>query len=472
MKINNIEITGLTNNSRHVKPGFAFFAVRGFNRDGTKYIPQAIEAGATVIVTDEEYEGESFKVPNVRKFLIECAAEFYKPFPGNMVAVTGTAGKTSVVHFCKYILEQLGKDVASVGTLGLIHNGQVSDIEAGRGSPDAVLFCEALGKLKKQGVDHIAFEATSDGIDQYRIPLHSVKVAGFTNLSVCAHLITHGTMDNYFAAKKRLFTEILAPDGIAVLNADHERFPEFHDIERKVISYGKNGEHIKLLDVEHTDTGQKVTVGIGGQVYDYETNAPGIFQTHNSMCALGMIMGLGFDPADVVRAMKGMTAPCGRMQYIGSPVKGGGVYVDYAHTPDGLRSLLMSARPICSGRLMVLFGTGGDRSPEPRPIAGQVMDELADVVYVTDDSWRNEDPAVIRAQIAAGCPKAINIAGRAAAIKQAIEDMQDHDVLILACKGHEDFIEHYDENGEIYREHFSDIEEAEKCLAELAKKYA
>jgi UDP-N-acetylmuramoyl-L-alanyl-D-glutamate--2,6-diaminopimelate ligase len=297
-----------------------------------------------------------------------------------------------------------------------------------------------------------------------------IKVAAFTNFSR-EHISPreHKDMDDYFAAKKKLFAEVLAPDGTMVLNADIDKFEELREAgagaERKIISYGSNGEHIRLLDLNISETGVRPTVAINGKVYDYGITATGEFQAANSMCAIGMIMALGFDPTDVVRAIEGAPAPDGRMQYVGSPVANGGVYVDFAHGPDQIINVLKAARSFCKGRLMVVVAACGKRDPGKRPVMGKAAHDYADIVYVTDDCPRTENPADIRAAVAAGCPGAINIEGRANAIRRAVSDMRENDVLILVNKGHENFVEI---GTEIFP--WSDSDEVKKCLAEIGKK--
>jgi UDP-N-acetylmuramoyl-L-alanyl-D-glutamate--2,6-diaminopimelate ligase len=461
MKINGIEVVGITDDSRKVRPGWAFFAIRGNAADGTQYIGQARNAGAAIIITDEDYEGESFKVPDIRRFLLEAAMEFFAPLPENIIAVTGTNGKTSTVHFCRYILENLGKNAASIGTQGLIYKDSISEIGiAGNTTPNPILLCKALQDLKAKGCDYVAIEASSVGLEQERINALPIKVAAFTNLSR-DHLEIHGTMENYFAAKKKLFTEVLTTDGVAVLNTcDDNIYEQLSSGGRRVISYGdKENADLRLIGAEYKDDGQKVSVEINRKNYEYELEALGSFQTYNSLCAIGMIMGLGFEVADIIKAIQNMPAPKGRLQFIGTPVKGGGVYVDFAHTPDALRALLSAARKFCKGRLMVLCGTGAPRDAGKRPLMGEVMQELADVVYITDGNYRIYDPAPIREQIASKCPKGIKIPGRRNAIARAVKDMRDGDVLILAGAGDEHWV-HVGTG----RYHFSDIEEAKKAI--------
>jgi UDP-N-acetylmuramoyl-L-alanyl-D-glutamate--2,6-diaminopimelate ligase len=470
MKLNGIEVTGITNDSRKVKPGFAFFAIKGVDMDATPFIPNALDAGASIIVTDEEYKGESFKVPDVRKFLTETAMRFYKPMPENIIAVTGTSGKTSVVHFCRHMLEKLAGSAASIGSLGLVYKGKTAPLGAAHNtSPDPVLLCETLNKLKSDGCDHVALEATSQGLAQDRI-VRPIKVAAFTNFSR-EHISAreHKDMDDYFSAKKKLFAEFLADDGTVVLNADTEKFFELKELagDKKVISYGRGGEQMRLLDLAVSEKGVHPTVAINGKVYDYEINSAGEFQAHNSMCAIGMIMGLGFDAADAVRAIEGADSPDGRLRYVGSPVAGGGVYVDFAHGPDQIINVLKAARGFCKGRLMVVVAACGKRDPGKRPVMGRAARDYADVVYVTDDCPRTEDPAAIREMVASGCPGAIVVPGRADAIRRAVSDMKENDVLVLVNKGHENFVEI---GTEIFP--WSDSEEVQKCLANMDKKMA
>ena len=461
MKIGGIEVSGITNDSRRVQPGWAFFAVRGAKMDATQFIPDVLARGASVVVTDKDYKGDSFKVDNVSKFLGETAAKFFAPLPENIIAVTGTAGKTSTVHFCRVILENLGKNAASIGTMGLIHKGINAEIGTSTNTtPDAILLAQTLHNLKLQGCDYVAMEASSIGIAQDRMTALPVKVAAFTNLSR-DHIseTEHKDMDDYFAAKKRLFTEVLAQDGIAVLNADEPKSVELANIKQKILWYGKTGTDIKLVDAEYTEESQKVTIEIGGKNYSYELEAAGEFQTYNSMCAIGMVIGLGFPVKEIIDAINESPAPAGRLQFIGTPVEGGGVYADFAHTPGALQAVLESARKFCKGRLMVLSGTGAPRDPGKRPMMGAVMQALADVVYITDGSFRIYDPKEIRDNIASKCPKGIIIPGRRNAIAQAVRDMKENDVLVVCGMGEEQWL--YMGTG---RYHFSDIEEAKKAI--------
>jgi len=464
MKINNIEITGITNDSRRVQAGWAFFAVPGNLVDATAFIPAARAAGAAVIVTDKSYQGDSFKVSDVRRFLAETAVQLFQPLPENIIAVTGTKGKSSVVHFCRYMLEQMGENAASIGTIGLIHKGITAGIgAAGNTTPDPILLCQLLHNLKAQGCDYAAIEASSIGLAQERVNALPIKVAAFTNFAR-DHIggYEHKDMDEYFAAKKILFDEVLDADGVMVLNADDPKSGEIAAAGhgQKIISFGKDGDAIRLVSADHREDGSTITVEIHGEKIKYDIKAPGIFQTSNSMCAIGMIMGLGFSARDAARAISDAPPPAGRMQFAGSPVKNGGVYIDYAYTPDSLDSILRSARALCKGRLMLLFGAGGERDSSRRYGQGEVAEKLADVVYITDDNPRGEDPAVIRAQIASTCPKGVVITeGRAAAIRRAVADMREGDILIISGKGHEEYqiIGHT-------KTHFSDYEEVQKAL--------
>ncbi|MDR2770232.1 MAG: UDP-N-acetylmuramoyl-L-alanyl-D-glutamate--2,6-diaminopimelate ligase, partial [Rickettsiales bacterium] len=398
---------------------------------------------------------------NARRFLAEAAAEFFAPLPENLVAATGTNGKTSTVHFLRFILENLGKNAASIGTMGLIHHGVQAEVGLhGNPSPDPVLLCQVLHNLKAQGCGYAIMEATSVGLDQDRFGGLPVKVAGFTSLSR-DHLEYHGDMGSYFAAKKRLFSEVLASEGTAVLNADDPGFAELSAAAagKKILSYGEKGEHLKLLSAEYGEDSQAIRAEIFGDVFEYSLKTAGAFQTMNSLCSIGMAAGLGFSAPEAVRAIDGAPAPAGRLQFVGSPVPGGGVYVDFAHTPGALKSVLESARRFCKGRLMIMSGTGAPRDAGKRPLMGAVMQELADEVYITDGNYRIYDPTEIREQIASKCPKGLQVPGRRNAIARAVRDMRDGDVLILAGLGEEQWI--YVGAG---RYHFSDIEEAKKAM--------
>jgi len=443
MKINDIQVTGLTQDSRQVRPGWAFFAIKGRDQDGTKYISDATARGAAIIVTDENYKGPSFKVPDIRKFLTECAIEFFSPLPENIIAVTGTSGKTSVTHFCKYILENLGKDVATIGTFGLVHRGMTVEMDQGATTPNPVQLCHVLSILKRQGCEYVVIEATSQAMAQDRMTGIHVKAAGFTNLSR-DHISDreHKDMDDYFAAKKKLFSVVLAKDGTAILNADSDWFHGFDGLDRKVVSYGKTGKNIILLDSRLEGDQQIVTLAINGQIYSYSIAAKGNYQVYNSMCAIGMVMGLGFDATDVIKATNGAQASPGRLQYVGTTKTGGQVYLDYAHTYNQVVNVLTAARGFCKGRLVTVAAASGERGMDRRIGMGKANHEMADVVYVTDDSPRSESAEQIRADVIKACPSAIEVPGRGQAIARAMADLQDGDILVILNKGHETFVQY------------------------------
>ena len=442
MKINNIEITGLASDSRKVKPGFAFFAINGRDENGEQYIDAARAAGATVIVTGEEYEGDSFKVPNVRLFLAECAWQFYQPVVPNLIGVTGTAGKTSVVHFCRYILENLGKDVASLGTLGLIRNGEAIDVCGnGQNVPEPIILASTLHDLYKQGCEYVAMEASSQGLMQERVGAVPIKVAGFTNLTP-EHIgpREHADFAEYKAAKQILFNRLLVDGGVSVLNADDEHYPDFITPNKKIMTYGKNGADIKLMSIEATPEFQKVTIAVHGQIYQYKILAAGDYQVWNSMCAIGMVMGLKFDISDIVRAIENAPSPEGRIELVGITPKGGSVYIDHSHTGKQIETTLKSMRPTCKGRLIVMIAPSGGR-PHRGEGLGKAANKFADVVYVTDDCPRFDEPNALRETIREFCPNMINAGGRKEAILRAVADLENGDVLLIANKGREPYVE-------------------------------
>lgn len=434
-----MEIAGLTCDSRAVRPGFLFAALPGAQVDGRDYIGAAIENGAVCVLGPV---GTKADVPvledgNPRRAFARLAANFLPRQPEFIAAITGTNGKTSTAFFLRQIWEHTGAKAASMGTIGV--HGSGFDEPGKLTTPDPVKLHETLQRLADAGVDNLAMEASSHGLEQYRLDGVRVCAAGFTNISR-DHLDYHGTMQAYMAAKLRLFAEVVEIGGAAVINADVPEAQEFAATARKrgleVITYGRAGGRIRLLEREARAGGQRLSLMVGSQNYTIDLPLAGKFQAENAMCALGLAIGLDADAAHAVAALEKLQGVPGRMQHVGS-VNGADVYVDFAHTPDALKNVLDALRPHAKAKLHVLFGCGGDRDPGKRPEMGAIASKLADRVVVTDDNPRGEDAGDIRAQIMAATPGAIEQADRHAAIRDAVQALSAGDVLVLAGKGHE-----------------------------------
>jgi len=450
----NPEISGITADSRRAEPGFLFAALRGTSRDGRAFAGEAIARGAVAILTDEAValglDAETRRRvaivldPNPQRRLALLAARFHGRQPRTIVAVTGTNGKTSVAHFTREIWTALGYPAASLGTLGLISPGLVSSGGRRPGAlttPDPVALHRDLADLAGAGVEHVAIEASSHGLAQYRLDGISVAAAAFTNLTR-DHLDYHGDMDSYRAAKRRLFAELLCPQGIAVLNADSPEFAGLDALCRgrgvDVIRFGQEpGSELRIIERVPMSSGQRLTVEVFGARSEIDLPLVGGFQASNVMAALGLAIATGAAPRDAIAALPHLGGVPGRMQYIGETQTGAATFVDYAHTPDALATVLSALRPHAERRLAVVFGAGGDRDRGKRPLMGRVATELADLVYVTDDNPRSEDPAEIRRAILEATPGAVEIGDRREAIAAAIADLGRGDVLVIAGKGHE-----------------------------------
>ena len=466
-----LHLAGLTCDSRKVKPGYLFAALPGAKVDGTAFIAQALAQGAVAILAapgttlPADASAILLTAPNPRLQFALMAATHYGHQPACMAAVTGTNGKTSTADFTRQIWASLGHKAASVGTLGII----APDWEnvGGLTTPDPESLHAALAELADHGVTHACVEASSHGLSQYRLDGVTLKAAAFTNLTR-DHLDYHHTMEEYGQAKLRLFTEVLPPGGWAVVNADS---PLSSDITATVsergislLSYGWAGEHIRVTQLEPVAQGQNISVSVLGRDFHLLLPLAGAFQAWNALTALGLAIACGANVDAAAAALTTLTGVPGRLQKVAERASGAAVYVDYAHTPDALDTVLTALRPHVTGeaRLVVLMGCGGDRDPGKRPQMGEIAAEKANLVYVTDDNPRSEDPALIRQAIVAACPAAIEIADRRQAIRQAIADLKDHDVLVLAGKGHE--------QGQIVAgivHPFDDADEARAVVADL-----
>jgi UDP-N-acetylmuramoyl-L-alanyl-D-glutamate--2,6-diaminopimelate ligase len=439
-------ITGVTADSRKVAPGSLFVALPGSAADGRAFIPQALSQGAAAVLAPADTDAAMAPVlvtsGDVRRAYAIAARSFYGAQPATCVAVTGTNGKTSVAAFCRQIWAAIGLHSASMGTLGVLAQlGNVNRALTGPGltSPDAADAARMLADLAAGGVTHLALEASSHGIDQRRLDGVTLKAAAFTNLSQ-DHLDYHGDMEAYRAAKLRLFETLLPRGRTAVLNADSEAYSSFAAASIMsglgVMGVGERGRDLSLVSRQATPEGQRLTIDARGTLYEVLLPLAGAFQASNALVAAGLCIAAGETPERVLAGLEKITGAQGRLQRI--PGSGRGeVYVDYAHTPDGLETVLKALRPHATGRLIVVFGAGGDRDKGKRPLMGEIAGRLADVAIVTDDNPRSEDPATIRRAVREGCPAAQDVGDRRAAIQQAIAMMGDGDVVVIAGKGHE-----------------------------------
>lgn len=468
----NYDITSIELDSRNVVRGGLFIALSGKMQDGKKYIPDALQKGASVIVYDGEYDvppSTSVFVRlkgDMRENIAKMAANFYRNMPPLISAVTGTNGKTSIADFTRQMMKALGHNAASIGTVGVVSD--VMDNIETLTTPDSITLHKILSNLSEKGVDYVSMEASSVGIEQYRMDGINIKVAGFTNFTQ-DHLDYHLTMEDYFEAKKQLFSRLLTKGSTAVLNADIKEFAKLEAVCRErgieVVSYGFKGNDLRIINrVPHAD-GQTLELSVQGVHYTVDLPLIGEFQAMNILCAVGMVMALNgrFDQK-IIEYLPHIKGACGRLDRVGALPNGAAVYVDYAHTPDALENVLKTMREHTSGRLWVVFGCGGDRDKLKRPIMGRIASELADKIVVTDDNPRTEDAVQIRREILAECPEAQEIGDRIAAIEYAISHLQTGDMLVLAGKGHETG----QKIGNIVIP-MNDIAEAERLLAKYSK---
>ncbi|MBI1300263.1 MAG: UDP-N-acetylmuramoyl-L-alanyl-D-glutamate--2,6-diaminopimelate ligase [Alphaproteobacteria bacterium] len=448
-------LSGITQDSRAVKDGFLFAAFPGEMSDGRDYIEDAIGKGASVILTDPSVSalnGADFIfADNPRRDFAHIAADYYKVQPKHIVAVTGTNGKSSVVDFVTQMWARLGYRSRSMGTL-----------TGARTTPDPVTLHEKLRDYSDDGITHLAMEASSHGLAQYRLDGVRVSVAAFTNLSR-DHLDYHKSMGDYLQAKARLFSEVLPEDGIAVLNADVPEFRVLKDICKtrkiKIICYGRDGDDIKLISAEILGMQQKLNIEVFGKKHDIRLPLIGDFQVSNALCALGCILGIDREGLDTPSLLENLAPVRGRLQHVSDGQRH--VYVDYAHTPDALETVLKTLRPFAKGRVICVFGCGGDRDKGKRPLMGKVVSEHSDIAILTDDNPRSENPAEIRAQVRSGMAGDVQeFDDRALAIRAGVGMLGEGDLLLVAGKGHE--------QGQEFKNNtfaFDDVEEAKKALS-------
>ena len=443
-------VTGVTADSRKVSDGTLFCALPGAKADGRDFIPQAIRQGAAAILAPDGasvQDGASVVVPvaDVRRAYALAAKAFYGAQPKTCVAITGTNGKTSVATFCRQIFASLGHQAASMGTLGVVTQAPDGTENAitgpGLTTPDAADMARHLAEMAQSGVTHLALEASSHGIDQRRLDGVSLSAAGFTNLTQ-DHLDYHATMDAYRTAKLRLFDQLLPRGKTAVLNADSDAYNAFAALSimsgLNVMSVGERSRHLWMSGRDLTVDGQILYLEYLGKKYETKLPLAGLFQASNALVAAGLAIAAGEDPGAVIDALSKLKGARGRLERAGTKSNGAEVYVDYAHTPDGLETVLQALRPHTKGKLVCVFGCGGDRDRGKRPLMGGIAQKLADRAIVTDDNPRSEDPAAIRAEVLTGMNKgAVEIGDRKAAIFEAVAGLKAGDVLVVAGKGHE-----------------------------------
>jgi len=439
-----VEIAGLTADSRAVRPGYLFAALQGIATHGREFVAQARANGAAAVLSAGDL-GADPGVPhliadNPRRAFALAAARFIPRRPETLVAVTGTNGKSSTVDFLRQIWASAGKRAASLGTLGAI--GPSGVIDLGHTTPDPAAVHATLSRLADDGVTHCAMEASSHGLEQHRIDGLSFAAGAFTNLTQ-DHLDYHGDMDKYRAAKMKLWA-LVRDGGLAVINADAAESQTFEQGARarglKIVLCGWRAPRegaLKIVEIQPRPNAQLMTLRWEGEEYDVEVPLIGEFQAINAVTSATLALALGEAPESVWAGMSKLKPVRGRMEHVGQSKSGGHVFVDYAHTPDGLDVLLRAARPHAPGRIIAVFGCGGDRDADKRPKMGAIAARHADVVIVTDDNPRGEDPAAIRAQILKAAPSAIEIGDRAQAIREAVSMLQPGDALLIAGKGHE-----------------------------------
>jgi UDP-N-acetylmuramoyl-L-alanyl-D-glutamate--2,6-diaminopimelate ligase len=460
-----IDIAGLTADSRQVRPGYLFVAVAGTRADGARFIADAVSMGATAVLVSEATEAANAgKIPVLRaneprRALALIAARFYGAQPQTTVAVTGTSGKTSVADFTRQIFAALGHRAASLGTIGIVKPD--GSVYGSLTTPDPVSLHKTLAELAAEGVTHLAFEASSHGLDQHRLDGVRLQAAAFTNLGR-DHLDYHPTIEAYLAAKLRLFTELLAKDAIAVVNTDAAGGAEVvaaaQTAGRHIFTVGRTGEGLKLERLVREGFAQRMSVAHEGRTFDVRLPLLGEYQAANALVAAGLAIAAGEVAGRVLPALQGLIGVKGRLEIVGE-TRGGLAVVDYAHKPEALAAVLEALRPFATGRLICIMGCGGDRDKGKRPLMGAIAMEKSDIVIVTDDNPRSERPEAIRAEILAAAPGAREIGDRAEAIRAGVAMLGEGDVLVVAGKGHE--------SGQIVGDKvlpFSDHDEVRKAL--------
>jgi UDP-N-acetylmuramoyl-L-alanyl-D-glutamate--2,6-diaminopimelate ligase len=463
-----IQVSGVTADSRAVKPGDVFVAIAGGKTDGARFVDLAIAAGAVAIVAERAPAtplpaGIAFmRVANARRAVASIASKFFPRQPRTIAAVTGTSGKTSVAAFTRQIWAANGHRAASIGTVGIV--SPRGESYGALTTPDPVELHRSLDALAGDGVSHLAIEASSHGLDQYRLDGLRIAAAAFTNITR-DHLDYHPSFESYFAAKLRLFTE-LPPGAAAIINADDAHAEAVKSAAQSrglvITTVGRKGSGIRLIDSARDGFGQKLQLEHARKLYRIRLPLVGEFQAENALVAAGLAIAAGDAAGAVFAALERLNGAKGRLERVGE-TRGAQIFVDYAHKPDALAKALEALRPYAAGRLLVVFGAGGDRDRGKRPLMGAVASAKADRVIVTDDNPRSEEPAAIRAAIMAAATGAAEIGDRREAIRRAIAELRAGDILLIAGKGHE--------TGQIIGDRitpFSDHEAVATALKELA----
>ena len=458
-------VFGLRSDSRFIEPGDIFFALPGEKVHGNEFVGEAVRRGALAVISDKAPVGDPgvpvIIVSDVRAAYARAASRIFEPQPEITVAVTGTSGKTSVASFVRQIWTYSGIAAASIGTLGV--DTATRHIEGSLTTPDARTLHQSMRALKAQGIDHVAIEASSHGLEQRRLDGIHFEAVAFTNLSR-DHLDYHADMDEYRNAKLRLFTDLLVDGGPAVVNVDDPEYEPFMFAAlgngSTLLTVGREGAYIEVLSIKTEGYGQRVEVRHVGEKLSFHLPLTGEFQVSNAIVAAALAMSTGVDKAQAFPALSELKGAKGRLELVAEH-NGAAVFVDYSHKPAALESALASLRPYAKGKLRVVFGAGGDRDKGKRPLMGEVAQRMADDVIVTDDNPRTEDAATIRKEILAAAKGAKEIGDRKEAIFAAVKSLQKGDVLLVAGKGHEDY-----QIVGTTKHHFSDHE----MVAEAIKK--
>ena len=434
-------VTGFAIDHRKVAPGTVFGAFEGLKVNGEDFIPAAVAAGAIAVVARPGATVEGafhIAADNPRQTFAQLAAKFFAPFPGTAVAVTGTNGKTSTVEMTRQLWRMAGFHAASIGTLGVTTDDD--SVSTGLTTPDIVTFLSNVAGLAREGVSHVAFEASSHGLSQYRTEGLKVDAAAFTNLSR-DHLDYHGDMAAYLTAKLRLFSEMLDADGTAVVWADDDQAARVIDLaqarRQKIVTVGERGGTLRLVSRDPTLLGQGLVIEADEREHKVTLPLIGAYQAANALTAAGLVIATGGDVTQTIKNLARLQPVRGRLERAVINLAGAPVYVDYAHTPDALEAAIEALKPHTAGRLIVVFGAGGDRDHGKRELMGEIAKRYGDMVIVTDDNPRSENPAAIRAEVLKGAPGAIEIGDRRRAIGEAVKVAGPQDIVLIAGKGHE-----------------------------------